>query len=319
MNARHRQTRFLASVFVLAAENRLELRRARLVASLLLDPCRSTALEVRTKPPSATATEHSPEISPAPDRAAPTVDRWRAKLTAHPRRARTGPAPQNRTLAPEWMEVDDPSPGSSGRAATFGRAPQPSVRPLPRKRDQRCRPPTSNPVAPCGSCPLLTTAGPGVTIPLASARSPRPLDLHRPIASSPLPPLLPALAGQVLVVGSVEALPAARASLGACHARASASAARAHTLRMRQPVLSGREARTTHRPPTPTSPLQVTCTPPRSPPTCASRPAGPWAGWSTSSSRCPPCRRSACCRRSLRRARVSSRVTVVSTACVVRV
>ena len=71
MNARHRQTRFLASVFVLAAENRLELRRARLVASLLLDPCRSTTLEVRTKPPSATATEHSPEISPAPDRAAP--------------------------------------------------------------------------------------------------------------------------------------------------------------------------------------------------------------------------------------------------------
>ena len=38
MNARHRQTRFLASVFVLAAENRLELRRARLVARLLLDP-----------------------------------------------------------------------------------------------------------------------------------------------------------------------------------------------------------------------------------------------------------------------------------------
>ena len=184
---RHRGSRFLASDFVLAAENRLELRRARLVASLLLDPCRSTALEVRTKPPSATATEHSPEISPAPDRAAPTVDRWRAKLTAHPRRARTGPAPQNRTLAPEWMEVDDPSPGSSGRAATFGRALQPSVRPLPRKRDQRCRPPTSNPVAPCGSCPLLTTAGPGVTIPLASARSPRPLDLHRPTSSSPLP------------------------------------------------------------------------------------------------------------------------------------
>ena len=71
MNARHRQTRFLASDFLLAAENRLELRRARLVASLLLDPCRSTRLEVRTKPPSATATEHSPEISPAPDRAAP--------------------------------------------------------------------------------------------------------------------------------------------------------------------------------------------------------------------------------------------------------
>ena len=71
MNARHRRTRFLASDFLLAAENRLELRRARLVASLLLDPCRSTRLEVRTKPPSATATEHSPEISPAPDRATP--------------------------------------------------------------------------------------------------------------------------------------------------------------------------------------------------------------------------------------------------------
>ena len=198
-------------------------------------------------------------------------------------------APGGSQTRPQWM--GDRQPAAIAPAPRL-RVPQ-KPRAVTRKRDQRCRPPTSNPVAPCGSCPLLTTAGPGVTIPLASARSPRPLDLHRPIASSPLPPLLPALAGQVLVVGSVEALPAARASLGACHARASASAARAHTLRMRQPVLSGREARTTHRPPTPTSPLQVTWTPPRSPPTCASRPAGPWAGWSTSSSHCPPCRPSA--------------------------
>ena len=150
--------------------------------------------------------------------------------------------------------------------------------------------------------------------PLTALPRPSPTDFLQPP-----PSILPPSGWQLLMVGSAEALPAARASLGACHARASASAARAHTLRMRQPVLSGREARTTHRPPTPTSPLQVTCTPPRSPPTCASRPAGPWAGWSTSSSRCPPCRRSACCRRSLRRARVSPRVTVVSSTCVVRV
>ena len=71
-DGRHRQSRLPFFFLVLGAENRLELRRARLVASLLLDPCRLTVLEVRTKPLSATATEHSPEKYPAPDRAAPT-------------------------------------------------------------------------------------------------------------------------------------------------------------------------------------------------------------------------------------------------------
>ena len=99
MNARHRQTRFLASDFLLAAENRLELRRARLVASLLLDPCRSTRLEVRTKPPSATATEHSPEISPAPDRAAPARRRAGGGSFCPARRASSFMRPEDRKRA----------------------------------------------------------------------------------------------------------------------------------------------------------------------------------------------------------------------------
>ena len=105
---RHSGSRFLASEFVLAAENWLELRRARLVAVLLLNPCRSTTLEVRTKPPSATATEHSPEISPAPDRAAPTRRRAGGGSFCPARRASSFMRPEDRKRARNGWEIDNP-------------------------------------------------------------------------------------------------------------------------------------------------------------------------------------------------------------------
>ena len=191
-------------------------------------------------------------------------------------------APGGSQTRPQWM--GDRQPAAIAPAPRL-RVPQ-KPRAVTRKRDQRCRPPTSNLVAPCGSPPPIPTVGPGATIPLAYARSPRSLNLHRPTSSSPLPPFCLLVAGQLPVDGSAEAPRAVGASLDHPGARASTTAARPDAQRAQQLDDSGRQARTTHRPPSPPPPLQVTSATPRPPSKRAPRRAGARAGWCSSSSLC---------------------------------